>query len=140
MKKEIRTKNTHFIELPLRSEKERGSLCFAEVKKHIPFTIKRLFCIFDVPEGETRGEHANRSEQVLFCLKGKVRVEIDDGVCQEEVFLERPNVGLFLGKMLWRKVAFLEKGTVLLVLASEIFKESDYVRDYQTFKSYFNKK
>lgn len=136
----MKTKNAYLIKIPLIKEKGRGNLCFGEVQKHIPFLIKRFYCIFNVPEGQSRGNHANKNtEQILFCLKGSVKVELDDGINRDIVYLSEPNVGIFLGKMLWRKMSEFKKETILLVLASDFHKENDYIQDYNVFKKYFEK-
>lgn len=136
--KRIKTKKSYFIELPVVSEKNRGNLCFGEVQKHIPFPIKRFYFIFGVPFKESRGDHANKNtEQVLFCLNGSVKLKLDDGTNKDTVFLSKPNIGIFLGKMLWRKITGFKKNTILLVLASDFYKEEDYIKDYKVFKSSF---
>jgi len=135
MKKRIKTKNSYFIELPLIAEKKRGNLCVGEVQKNIPFKIKRFYCIFGVPSTASRGNHANKNtEQVLFCLNGSIKVELDDGINKDTVFLSKPNIGLFLGKMLWRKIHDFQKDTILLLVASDFYKEKDFIKDYNIFK------
>ncbi|MBU2544907.1 FdtA/QdtA family cupin domain-containing protein [Patescibacteria group bacterium] len=134
MKKKTETKNSYFIELPLISGENKGNLCFGEVKKQIPFEIKRFFYIFDLRSAEIRGEHAHKNtEQVLFCLKGSAKVELDDGINKETIVLTEPNIGLFLGKMLWVKMTDFKKDTVLLSLCSDFYKEEDYIRNYNDF-------
>lgn len=135
MKKRIKTKNSCFVELPIKAEEKRGNLCFGEAKRHIPFTIKRFYYVFGVPSEETRGNHAHKkTEQVLFCLNGSVKVELDDGVNKDMIFLSKPNMGIFLGKMLWHKMTNFKKDTILLVVASDFFSEKDYIRDYSVFR------
>ena len=134
MKKKIKIKNSYFIELPLISEREKGSLCFGEVKKQIPFEIKRFFYIFNLNSAKIRGDHAHKStEQVLFCLKGSAKIELDDGTNKKTILLKEPNTGIFLGKMVWVKMTDFQKDTVLLVLCSDLYKEKDYIRDYNDF-------
>lgn len=141
MRRKIKIKNAYFIKLPLIAEKERGSLCFGEVKKAIPFTIKRFFYIFNVPKGKSRGDHANKkTDQVLLCLKGKVKIELDDGTNRDKLILTKPNFGIFVGKMIWRRMIFLEENTILLVLASDYYNKNDYIRNYEDFKKYFKKR
>lgn len=140
MKKKIKTKNSYFIELSVISEKNRGNLYFGEIKKQIPFEIKRFFYILDVPSIKLRGDHAHKNtEQILFCLKGSVKIKLDDGVHKDTVFLAKPNIGVFLGKMLWVKMTNFQKDTVLLTLCSDFYKEKDYIRDYKIFKEYLKK-
>lgn len=134
MKKKIKIKNSYFIELPLILEQEKGSLCFGEVKKQIPFEIKRFFYIFNLASAKIRGEHAHKkTEQVLFCLKGSVKIELDDGKNKEIIVLTKPNIGIFLGKMVWVKMTDFQKETALLVLCSAPYEEKDYIRDYNDF-------
>jgi len=136
----METRDSYLIELPLISDPKRGSLSFGEVQKQIPFEIKRVYYVFDVPKGKNRGNHANKfSEQVLFCLKGAVKIEIDDGKNKDSVLFSKPNVGIFLGKMLWRRVDYLEEGSVVLVLASEFYQKDDYISDYSEFKEIASK-
>jgi dTDP-4-dehydrorhamnose 3,5-epimerase-like enzyme len=136
MLKHLRTKNSYFITLPLKSDKKRGDLCFGEARRHIPFVIKRIYWIFNVSSKKQRGGHAHKkTEQVLFCLKGSVRIKLDDGVNKDAIILSKPNIGIFLGKMLWHSMMDFKNNSVLLVVASEFFKEADYIRDYNTFKS-----
>jgi len=140
VKKKIKTKNSYFIELPVISEKNRGNLCFGEIKKQIPFDIKRFYYIFDVPPKTNRAQHAHKTtKQVLFCINALVRIKLDDGVNKDEIILSKPNEGIFLGEMLWTEVTNFQRDTILLVLASDFYKENDYIRDYKIFKEYFKK-
>jgi len=141
MIRRLKTKNSYFVELPLRIEKKRGNLCFGEAKRHIPFAIKRFYYVFDVPSKESRGGHAHKkTKQVLFCLRGSIRVELDDGVNKDIIFLSKPNIGIFLGKMLWHKMTNFKKDTILLILTSEFFNEKDYIRNYNIFKKLSKRK
>lgn len=116
-------------------------LCFAEGNGHIPFNIKRVFYIFDAIPGLPRGKHAHRkNKQVLFCIQGSVRMVLDDGRKREEIVLKKPEVGIFLDKMVWHEMLDMDKETILLVLASERFNAKDYIRDYETFLKLVNKK
>lgn len=128
--------NTLLINLPFIQEEGRGDLCFAEINKHIPFKVKRFFFILNTPKGACRAQHANKfTEQVLLCVKGKVEVKIDDGINRDSIVLSKPNLGLFLGSMLWRSIVFSEEGTILLVVCSEHYKKEDYISNYQEFKN-----
>lgn len=121
------------IELPLTVDL-RGSLSFAEVGQQLPFEPKRYFVIFDVPTVEVRGEHAHRDlHQFLVCLKGRCSVALDDGVHRDEVILDRPNVGLYLPPMIWASQYQYSPDAVLLVLASDVYKAEDYIRDYDEY-------
>lgn len=112
----------------------RGSLSFAEYDKSLPFTPQRYFLVFDVPSKEVRGEHAHRQcHQFLVCIKGNCSVVVDDGCNRAEVLLNRPNLGVHVPPMLWATEYKYSQDAVLLVLASHIYKEEDYIRDYDLF-------
>ncbi len=115
---------------------DEASLSFAETKKHIPFPINRFYLIYDADEGNVRGKHAHQElEQVLFCIHGKLKIVIDTGEVRKTIVLDKPSKGLYLGNMIWREMHEFKKDTVLFVVASRHYKESDYIRDYSTFKS-----
>jgi UDP-2-acetamido-3-amino-2,3-dideoxy-glucuronate N-acetyltransferase len=123
----------NLIELPLITDL-RGSLTFAEYGQHLPFEPKRFFVVFDVPTVEVRGEHAHRElHQLLICLKGNCSVAVDDGQHRDEVILDRANVGLHLPPMIWASQYQYSQDAVLLVLASDIYKAEDYIRDYDEY-------
>lgn len=127
------------IELPLIVDL-RGSLSFAEYGQHLPFEPKRYFVVFDVPSVEVRGEHAHRElHQFLVCLKGRCSVALDDGQHRDEVILDRPNVGLHLPPMIWASQYQYSPDAVLLVLASDVYKSEDYIRDYDDYLAFMNK-
>ena len=112
----------------------RGRLAVAEVGQDIPFQPARCFLVHDVPSAETRGEHAHRRcHQLLIAVTGSVRVVLDDGEVREEFLLDSPSVGLLLPAMTWGIQYGHAPGTVVLVLASEHYDPSDYIRDYQEF-------
>jgi dTDP-4-dehydrorhamnose 3,5-epimerase-like enzyme len=135
MNKKLKTKNSYLVQLPLIAERNRGNLSFCESKKQIPFNIKRVYWIYKVPVNQKRGGHAHKkTEQVLFCLQGSIRIELDDGIHKDSIILNNPNIGIFLGRMLWHKMEDFQKNTILLILASDFYKEKDYIRDYNTFK------
>jgi acetyltransferase-like isoleucine patch superfamily enzyme/dTDP-4-dehydrorhamnose 3,5-epimerase-like enzyme len=112
----------------------RGSLSFAEYDKSLPFTPQRYFLVFDVPSKEVRGEHAHRQcHQFLVCIKGNCSVVVDDGLNRLEVLLNRPNLGVHVPPMVWATEYKYSQDAVLLVLASHVYKEDDYIRDYDLF-------
>mgnify|MGYP001596828289 FL=1 len=112
----------------------RGSLTFAEYDKSLPFVPRRYFLVFDVPSREVRGEHAHREcHQFLVCIKGSCSVVVDDGEKRTEVVLNRPNLGLHIPPMVWATEYKYSQDAVLLVLASDIYKADDYIRDYDLF-------
>ncbi|MBI2012273.1 FdtA/QdtA family cupin domain-containing protein [Candidatus Daviesbacteria bacterium] len=113
---------------------DEGYLCFAESNKHIPFPIKRFYFIYSVDEGVTRGKHAHKKTvQVLFCIKGKIKIILDNGSIREKVVLSDPKQGILLDKMMWHEMVEFDKDTVLLVIASDYYKPNDYIRDYDAF-------
>jgi UDP-2-acetamido-3-amino-2,3-dideoxy-glucuronate N-acetyltransferase len=112
----------------------RGSLTFAEFNKSLPFVPHRYFLVFDVPSKEVRGEHAHRlCHQFLVCLKGSCSVVLDDGQNRAELFLNRPNLGLYIPPMVWAIEYKYSQDAILIVLASDIYKAEDYIRDYDQF-------
>jgi hypothetical protein len=113
----------------------RGNLSFIEENKHIPFEIKRVYFLYDVPSGAIRGGHAHRvSEQVIIALSGSFDVILDDGYCKKSFFLNRPHYGLYLSTGVWRELENFSSNSVALSIISTLFDEADYVRDYQVFK------
>lgn len=112
----------------------RGKLTFIEGTRHVPFEIKRLFYLYDVPPTASRGGHAHwRLEQVLACAFGSLDVHLDDGTTQQVVHLSGPERGIYIPPMIWDTEINFEPGTVCVVLASDYYDESDYIRDYQVF-------
>jgi dTDP-4-dehydrorhamnose 3,5-epimerase-like enzyme len=120
---------------------ERGSLISLEENKNIPFDIKRVYYIFNTVEGIRRGFHAHKKlKQLLVCVSGSCKVLLDDGKSKEEISLDNPNKGLLIESMIWREMFDFSPDCVLMVLANEVYDENDYLRDYQQFLSYLNKK
>lgn len=110
-----------------------------EAKDKIPFNIKRAYFIFNTKKNVSRGFHAHRDlQQVAVCVAGKCRMTLDDGKKREEVWLDSPNKGIYIDKYIWREMHDFSKDCVLLVLASEHYLESDYIRDYDQFLSITN--
>jgi dTDP-4-dehydrorhamnose 3,5-epimerase-like enzyme len=113
---------------------ERGSLISLETTKQIPFAIKRVYCIYGTEVGVARGFHAHKQlKQVAVCVSGKCRMILDDGIKREELWLDSPDKGLLIGDLVWREMHDFSEDCVLMVLASEHYDESDYIRDYETF-------
>ena len=113
----------------------RGNMSIIEEDKNVPFEIKRVFYLYDVPSGATRGGHANKvTEQVIIALSGSFDVVLDDGLSRKLFFLNRPYYGLYVPHDIWREIQNFSSNSVALVLASSFFNENDYVRDYETFK------
>ena len=112
----------------------RGQLIALEELRDIPFKIKRVYYIYDTGKNITRGYHAHKKlEQILICVHGKCKVRLDDGFEKEEVSLEKPNEGLYISKKIWREMYDFSSDAVLMVLASELYDESDYIRNYDEF-------
>ena len=121
------------INLPKISD-PRGNLTFIESNKHIPFEIKRVYYLYDVPGGETRGGHAHKNlQQLLIAVSGSFDVVVDDGYEKRRYHLNRSYYGLFIPTMIWREMDNFSSGSVCLVLASDFYNEDDYIRDYDEF-------
>jgi hypothetical protein len=121
------------IELPLRSD-PRGNLVFAQQGDHIPFAIKRIFYIFDVPAGASRAGHAHRDQhQCLILLSGSCAVKIDDGARRSQVVLNSPRIALYVPPLIWLDIESFAAGSICLVVTSDVYTESDYVRDYAQY-------
>lgn len=117
----------------------RGNLTFVEGNNHIPFDIKRVFYLYDVPTEESRGAHAHRKlHQFLICLSGSFDVSLNDGESQRTIHLNRPWKGLHIPPMIWAAEVNFDPGSVCLVLASDSYNECDYIRDYSEFLSTSN--
>ena len=113
---------------------ERGQLVALEEFKDIPFEIKRVYYMYDTIEGVRRGFHAHKSlEQILVCIHGSCKIKLDNGTEQKVVNLEKPYEGLYISNDMWREMYDFSDDAVLMVLASELYDESDYIRDYNEF-------
>lgn len=112
----------------------RGNLSFFEEGENFPFDIKRIFYLYDVPTGESRGAHAHLNlHQFLVCLSGSFDVSLDDGKEKKVVHLNRPWMGLYIPRMIWASEINFDAGSVCLVAASDKYTESDYIRNYEDF-------
>jgi hypothetical protein len=118
----------------------RGSLTFVESPRHLPFSFKRAFCMYDIPAGAARGGHAlKQCQQFIMALSGAMDVVLDDGRgLRERVRLDRPSQGLLVPPLVWRELDRFADQTVCLVLASHEYSEADYYRDYDQFKTAVN--
>ena len=124
------------IQLP-RIEDPRGNLSFIEQEKHIPFVIKRVYWIYDVPGGQVRGGHAFMEQQELIvALSGSFDVVADDGTSSLVYSLNRSYYGLYVPGGIWRQMQNFSTNSQALVLSSTLFAESDYMRDYDVFLKY----
>lgn len=137
--KKLKTSNSYIIRIPTIKEKARGNLSFCEIKKHIPFNIKRVYWIYNVSPTKIRGNHAHKkTEQVLFCLRGSIKINLDDGKYKDSIILNKPDIGIFLGRMLWHQLINFQQNTILLILASNLYDEKDCIRSYNDFKTIIN--
>ena len=122
------------IDLPKVSD-ARGNLTFVEGHNHIPFDIKRVYYLYDVPGGADRGEHAHKDlHQFVISMSGSFDLLLDDGFEQKRFQLNRPYYGIYVCPMMWRTLDNFSSGAVCLVMASQRYDEDDYIRDYGTFK------
>jgi hypothetical protein len=129
----MNVKNCKIIDLPKIND-PRGNLTFIESEKHIPFDIKRVFYLYDVPGGEKRAGHAlKRCHQLLIAASGSFDVILDDGSQKMRQHLNRSYYGFYIPPLTWREIDNFSSGSVCLVLASEFYDESDYYRTYEEF-------
>lgn len=121
------------IDLPKITD-QRGNLSFVESNVHIPFEIKRVYYLYDVPGGESRGGHAHKNlQQLIIAMNGSFDVLLDDGRVKQNITLNRSYQGLYVSTMVWRELNNFSSGSVCVVLASELFSEEDYYRNYYEF-------
>ena len=126
--------NCKLIELP-RIKDQRGNLSFIETGRHVPFEIRRVYYLYDVPGGAERGGHAHRQlEAFIIAMSGSFDVVLDDGGAQKRFHLNRSYFGLYVSPMVWRELDNFSSGSVSMVLASDFYDEADYIRDYDTYK------
>ena len=120
---------------------ERGQLIALEEFKDIPFSIKRIYYMYDTAEGVTRGYHAHKTlEQILVCIHGSCKIKLDNGKESKVISLEKPYEGLYVSSNMWREMYDFSPGAVLMVLASDFYKEEDYIRNYDEFLRYIGEK
>lgn len=123
------------IELP-KIQDHRGNLTFVESDRHMPFEIKRVYYLYDVPGGAARAAHAHKAlRQLMIAMSGSFDVTLDDGFEKKKFHLNRSYFGLYIPSMMWRDLDNFSSGAVCMVLASDYYDEEDYYRDYKTFVS-----
>ena len=125
--------NCRIIQLP-KILNAAGNLTFVESDRHIPFDIKRVYYLYDVPGGAMRGGHAHKAlHQLIIAMSGSFDVLVDDGSQRKRFHMNRSYYGLYVCPMIWRELDNFSSGAVCLVLASEMYDESDYFREYSAF-------
>lgn len=126
-------KDCRIVELPKIAD-PRGNLSFIEGGQHIPFDIKRVYYLYDVPGGSDRGSHAHKKlHQFIVAMSGSFDVVLDDGQQKHRFHLNRSYYGLYVCPMMWRDLDNFSSGAVCMVLASERYSPDDYIRDYEQF-------
>lgn len=116
-----------------------GNITALESRKSIPFDIKRVYYLYDVPGGEERGGHAHKKlEQIVIAASGSFDVMLNDGVIKKVINLNRPYIGLYVVPGLWREVINFSSGSICLVLASRLYEKKDYIRSFIEFKIFKN--
>ena len=127
------------VELDKHHSNRKGNLTVVENGETLPFNVKRVYYLYDVPGGENRGSHAHRKlEQLIIAASGSFTVTLDDGANKRSFTLNRPYQGLYVKPGLWRDLDNFSSGAVCLVLASEVYEKEDYIRDYKEFITYRN--
>ena len=125
----------HWIDFPKIGD-DRGNLVALEGNKNIPFSIKRVYYLFDLQSDIPRGFHAHKELiQVAVCVKGRCDILMDDGKSKEIVTLDSPDKGLLIDVMQWHEMRNFSDDCVLLVLASDVYDEADYIRSYEQFQN-----
>lgn len=122
------------VELDKHHSNRRGNLTVVENGQTLPFDVKRVYYLYDIPGGESRGAHAHKHlNQLIIAASGSFRVTLDDGKVKRSFFLNRPYQGLYVKPGIWRDLDDFSSGAVCMVLASEVYDKDDYIRDYNEF-------
>jgi len=125
--------NCQIFDLP-RINDPRGNLTFVEAGRHIPFDIRRVYYLYDVPGGAERGGHAHKElHQLVIAMSGSFDIHLDDGYAKKTVHMNRSYYGLYICPMIWREIDNFSSGAVCMVLASNYYDELDYYRQYNEF-------
>lgn len=129
------------VELDRHHSDRKGNLTVVENGETLPFDVKRVYYLYDVPGGENRGAHAHKElSQLIIAASGSFTVTLDDGKCKRSFFLNRPYQGLYVKPGMWRDLEDFSSGAVCMVLASDVYLKEDYIRDYQEFLDFRNEK
>lgn len=127
------------VELDRHHSDRKGNLSVVENGQTLPFDVKRVYYLYDVPGGENRGAHAHKElSQLIIAASGSFTVTLDDGKCKRSFFLNRPYQGLYVKPGMWRDLEDFSSGAVCMVLASDVYLKEDYIRDYQEFLEFRN--
>lgn len=119
----------------------RGSLVALEEMKDVPFEVKRVYYAFDTKPGVVRGNHAHKSlEQLMVCVKGSLKLTLDDGTDRQSIVLDNPYEGVYIANNMWREMSDFSDDCVMMVFASKFYDENDYIRDYDEFLRFVGKK
>ena len=133
-------KDCHIIDLNKHHSQRKGNICVVENGITIPFDVKRVYYLYDVPSGVERGGHAHKElQQLIVALSGSFTVVLDDGKERKSFFLNRPNKALYVAPGNWRVLNDFSSGSVCMVLASEKYNPDDYIRNYQEFFVFKNR-
>ena len=125
------------IEIDKHHSDRKGNISVVENGETVPFDVKRIYYIYDVPGGESRGAHAHKDlSQLIVAASGSFRVTLDDGNIKRSFLLNRPYQGLYVVPGIWRDLDDFSSGSVCMVLASEVYQQDDYIRDYDEFIKY----
>lgn len=112
----------------------RGNLTFVEANRHVPFEIRRVYYLYDVPGGAERGGHGHKAlHQLIIAMSGSFDIHLDDGYAKKTIHMNRSYNGLYVCPMIWREIDNFSSGAVCMVLASDYYDEQDYYRDYSAF-------
>lgn len=124
------------IQLP-KIEDHRGNLSYIESEIHVPFEIKRVYYLYDVPGGAERGSHAHKNlQQLIIAMSGSFDVILNDGLNEKRFHLNRSYLGLYLPNNIWRSLDNFSSGSVCMVLASQKYDENDYIRNFNDYLDY----
>ena len=140
MVKKLKVKNSSLVELQFYNDFPDGNLVIGEALRNIPFRIKRFYFInYLFNPKAIRGLHAHKkAQQAIFCINGSFDIHLDDGANKQKIRMDDPSIGILLGPKLWHIMKRFSRDCLILVVASDYYKESDYIRDYQEFLDYLS--